>query len=51
MTFLTTSSRLGFALEVISPAITTRSVLTSVSQATLDSGSPSRNASNMASEI
>ena len=51
ITFLTTLSRSGFALEVISPATTTRSVLTRVSQATLALGSSTRKASKIASDI
>ena len=51
ITDLTTVSKSGFALEEISPAMTTKSVLTNVSQATLESGSSFKKASSMASEI
>ena len=51
MTERTTFSRSGVAFEEISPAITTKSVFTKVSQATLDSGSSIKKASRIASDI
>src|SRR5215218_10723720 len=47
----TTSGRWTYAFVVISPAITARPVVTSVSQATREAGSSASKASRTASEI
>src|SRR5215213_5476051 len=51
MVVRTTSGRWTYAFVVISPAITARPVVTSVSQATRDAGSSARRASSTASEM